>query len=288
MAWTEIGTKIRMYGELVMFSNSLFSLSFGIVGMLLAAHGLPAFATVFWIFVALLAGRTGANALNRVADRDIDAKDPRTAGRHIPAGKLRTREVCYLILVCAVLLFIAAAFLGRICVYLLPVAAVLFVVYSYSKRFTWLCHLILGLSCAVAPAGAWIAVTGGLNFVACVLCLADVLWVAGFDIIYAIQDRDFDAKEGLYSIPVRFGEGTALMIAAAFHIGTFLLLFSLIFLTELTWIYGIGVLLIGGFLFYEHRLVSPRHYGKVIFASYQVNQIISIVLLIFVTADLFL
>lgn len=288
MDWTEIRKKIWMYGELVMFSNSLFSLSFGIVGMLLAAHGLPALWTVVWIFVALFAGRTGANALNRVADRDIDAKDPRTAGRHIPAGKLRPREVCYLIGACGLLLFIAAACLGRICVYLLPVAAVLFVVYSYSKRFTWLCHLILGVSCAVAPAGAWIAVTGGLNFVACVLCLADVLWVAGFDIIYAIQDREFDAKEGLHSIPVRFGEERALQIAAVFHIGTFLLLISLIFLTELTWIYGIGVLVIGGFLFYEHRLVSPRHYGKVIFASYQVNQIISIVLLVCVILNLFL
>jgi 4-hydroxybenzoate polyprenyltransferase len=277
-----------MYGELVMFSNSLFSLSFGIVAMLLAAHGFPELWKTFWIIVALVAGRTGANALNRVADRDIDAKDPRTAGRHIPAGKLRTREVCYFIGVCALLLFIAAAALGKICVYLLPVAAILFVVYSYSKRFTWLCHVILGFACAVAPAGAWIAVTGGLNFVGCVVCLADVLWVAGFDIIYAIQDRDFDLKEGLYSIPVRFGEETALFIAALFHIGTFLLLCSLVFFTELSWIYAIGVLVIGGFLFYEHRLVSPRHYGKVIFASYQVNQIISIILLFCVILDLFL
>lgn len=282
MVWT----KIRMYGELVMFSNSLFSLSFGIVGMLLAAHGLPDLWTIWWIFVALVAGRTGANALNRVADRDIDAKDPRTAGRHIPAGKLRTREVCYFIGGCAVLLLIAAACLGRICVFLLPVAAILFVVYSYSKRFTWLCHLILGVACSVAPAGAWITVTGGLNFIGCVLCLADVLWVAGFDIIYAIQDRAFDAKEGLHSIPVRFGEETALAIAALFHIGTFLLLIALVFLTELGWLYGVGILMIGGFLLYEHRLVSPRHYGKVIFASYQVNQIISIILLVCVMVDI--
>lgn len=282
MVWT----KVRNYGELVMFSNSLFSLSFGFVGMLLAAHGLPAFATTFWILVALFAGRTGANALNRVADRDIDAKDPRTAGRHIPAGKLKTREVCYFIGGCGVLLVIAAAFLGKICVYLLPVAAILFVVYSYSKRFTWLCHVILGFACAVAPAGAWIAVTGGLSFTGAVLCLADVLWVAGFDIIYAIQDRSFDAKEGLYSIPVRFGEEKALWIAAVFHIATFLLLLSLTFFTELDWIYAIGILIIGGFLIYEHRLVSPRHYQKVIFASYQVNRMISIALLLFVVADM--
>lgn len=283
MGWTD---KIRLYGELVMVSNSLFSLGFGLVGLLLAAQGLPSLWTTFWILVALFAGRTGANALNRVADRDIDAKDPRTAGRHIPAGKLKTKEVCLFIALCGVVLVVAAACLGKICLYLLPVALVLFVVYSYAKRFTWLCHVILGFACAVAPAGAWIAVNGSLNFAACVLCLADVLWVAGFDIIYAIQDREFDAKEGLYSIPVRFGEKNALWIAAAFHGAAFLLLLLLTFVTALGWLYVLGVLIIGGFLIYEHRLVSPKHYGKVIFASYQVNRIISMILLLFVVLDM--
>ena len=279
--------KVKNYGELVMFTNTLFSVGFGIIGLLLAAHGLPGFWTTFWICLALLSGRTAANAFNRVADRDIDARDPRTAGRQIPAGKLRTREVLVFVIINFLILTLAAAMLGKICLYLLPVAIVLFIVYSYAKRFTWLCHIILGFACAVAPAGAWIAVTGSLNFTGCVLAAADVFFVAGFDIIYAIQDRKFDAGQGLHSIPVRFGEHMALRIAAVFHLATFVLLFIMVWLApELGLVWVIGILLVGLLLIYEHRLVSPNHYGKVIFASYNVNKIISVTLLVTVVLDM--
>lgn len=281
-----VGQRVRYYGELVMFSNTLFSVSFGLVGMVLAAKGLPPFWTVFWICVALLAGRTAGNALNRVVDRDIDAKDPRTAGRHIPAGKLRTREVCVFIAVNFVLLVLAAFMLRPLCAALLPIAIVLFFVYSYSKRFTWLCHIILGIASAVAPAGAFIAITGRLDLVALLLCAADALWVAGFDIIYAIQDREFDASQGLHSIPVRFGETAALRIAAIFHGVTFVLLLVLTFITELGLVYAIGIVIVGALLFYEHWIVSPHHYTKVIFASYHMNKIISIVFLVAVFIDI--
>ncbi|MEG1495816.1 MAG: UbiA-like polyprenyltransferase [Clostridiales bacterium] len=284
--YKSILNKLKNYGELVMFTNTLFSLSFGIIAMILAANGLPPFATTFWICLALLTGRTAANALNRVVDRNIDAKDPRTAQRQIPSGKLSAKEVMVFVVINFLLLFIATAMLPPICLMLLPIAMVLFIVYSYSKRFTWLCHLILGFGCAVAPAGAWIGVTGSLSFPGLVLTAADVFWVAGFDIIYAIQDRKFDKSQGLHSIPVKFGETTALHIGKIFHIITFILLFSLTFFTSLGWIYAISVFIVGGFLIYEHLLVSPNNYKKVIFASYSINKIISVILLMGFVLDM--
>lgn len=282
-------TKLRYYGELVMFSNTLFSVSFGLVAMIVAAGGLPPLNTICWICVALLAGRTAANALNRIVDRDIDAKDPRTAGRHLPAGKLRTRQVWLFTIINFLLLALAAGMLRPICLYLLPIAVALFFVYSYAKRFTWLCHVILGLACAVAPAGAWIAVTGHLSVTGMLLAAADTFWVAGFDIIYAVQDREFDASQKLHSLPVRFGETISLRISAIFHAVALLLLLLFGYaVVDLGIVYTLGVVAVGLLLLYEHRLVSPHHYTKVTFASYRMNQVISVVFLLTVCMDIFI
>lgn len=280
--------RVWCYGELVMFSNSIFSLGFGLAAMVLAAGGLPEIEVVFWICLALLGGRTGANAFNRVADRYIDAKDPRTARRHIPAGVISTKGAMVLVVLSFLVLTLATAMLPRICLYLLPVALFLFIFYSYSKRITWLCHLILGVACAAAPAGAWLGVTGSLNVPGLVLAAADVLWIAGFDIIYAVQDRDFDASQGLHSIPVRFGAGASYIIAGVFHLLMVVLLLILGFIMSLPLVYFLGIAVIALILLYENFIVRSGKKQRVLFASYSLNQIISIIFLLAVFAAVFI
>ncbi len=287
-AWIrKVFRKIKTYGELVMFSHTLFSLPFALVSMFLAADGLPSLRTLLWILTALFAGRNGANALNRYADASIDAKNPRTSGRHIPAGRVKAREALGITIACYILFVIAAASLNRLCLYLSPAALALFTLYSYTKRFTWLCHIILGITCAGAPVGAWIAVTGSFALAPLVLAAAVALWVAGFDILYGTQDIDFDRREGLYSIPARFGLRGALWIARAFHAAMWLLLLSLPLFTRLGafWIAGNaagGVLLIT-----EHYFADPHHRVKMDLASYHLNQVLSVLLLAAAAIDLF-
>lgn len=281
-------SKISTYGELVMFSHTLFSLPFAMIAMLLAADGLPEARVFLWILVALFAGRNGANALNRYVDAVYDAKNPRTSSRHIPSGKVRPREALLLTAFCYLLFVGAAAMLNPLCLALSPVALALFTLYSYTKRFTWLCHLVLGVTCAGAPVGAWLAVRGSFDWVPLVLAAAVTLWVAGFDIIYGTQDIDFDRAEGLFSIPARFGLQGSLWIARLFHVIMWLLLVSLHFLTSLGWIYLAGVLASGVLLILEHYQVDPKHRGKMNFVAYHLNQIISVALLAVTVLDLFL
>ena len=280
--------KFTTYGELVMFSHTLFSLPFALIAMLLAADGLPEGRVVFWILIALFAGRNGANALNRFVDAKYDAMNPRTQSRHIPSGKVKRNEALYITLACYILFVIAAANLNDLCLWLSPVALMLFTLYSYTKRFTWLCHIVLGITCAGAPVGAWLAVTGSFSLVPLVLGAIVTLWVAGFDIIYGTQDIEFDRLEGLFSIPARFGYQGALWIARAFHFIMWLLLVSLIFLTILKSIYLIGVSISGVLLIVEHYLVDPKHIFKMNVASYHINQVISVLLLLVTTLDIFI
>lgn len=284
----KVRNRLRTYGELVMFSHTLFSLPFALMAMFLAAEGVPAGRLVFWIMVCLFAGRNGANALNRYVDAEFDAKNPRTRGRHIPAGLVRKREALYITAACYAVFVFGAYNINSLCFWLSPVALALFTLYSYTKRFTWACHVILGITCAGAPVGAWLAVRGGFGLVPFALAAVVSLWVAGFDIIYGTQDIDFDRQTGLYSIPARFGYRGALWISRAMHFVMWLILLGLYFITPWSGFYLAGVLGSGVLLVIEHVLVDPKSRFKMNIASYHINQVISVLLLLTSTIDVFI
>lgn len=284
----KITEKIKAYGKLVMFSHTIFSFSFALVSMVLAAGGLPKLSKLVWIVVCFLGARTGANAVNRVIDAKIDAKNPRTAARQIPQGQMKRGEVVAFTAACFLLMLFGAYQLNWLCLALSPVALFLLIVYSYCKRFTFLCHLVLGVTCACAPVGAWLAVTGQFALQPLVMGAANTLWVAGFDIIYGSQDYDFDKANGLHSVPVTFGVKNALRIAMLFHIATLGLLVLLGILTpQFGVIYYIGLAVIAGLFVAEYRMVSPENLTNVNIASYSVNQLVSLVLLCFGLLDAF-
>jgi 4-hydroxybenzoate polyprenyltransferase len=284
----KIFSKIKDYGELVMFSHTLFSLPFALIAMFLAADGMPEGRIVFWILVALFAGRNGANALNRYVDAKYDAKNPRTKDRHIPSGKINRSEPLIITLILYIVFVFAAYKINSICFYLSPVALIMFTLYSYTKRFTWLCHVILGATCAGAPVGAWLAVRGSFDLIPIIFAAVVTLWVGGFDIIYGTQDIDFDRKEGLYSIPARFGFKGALWIARGFHLIMWILLLSLYFITQLNLAYLVGVIISGILLIIEHYIVDPEHKNIMNLASYNINQFISMILLASSILDIFI
>lgn len=287
MVFNRIINKIGNYGTLVMFSHTIFSLSFALISMLLASNGMPSFYKVFWILIAFLAARTGANAINRVIDAEIDKKNSRTALRQIPQGLMKKKEVVVFSLVCLIIMVIAAAMLNPLCLMLSPIALFLLVFYSYTKRFTWTCHLILGLTCAAAPVGAWLAIRGNISWLPLFIGAANTLWVAGFDIIYGSQDYQFDTANGIYSIPSRFGVRKGLHIATFFHGVTIILLIFIGFLShQLEVIYYTGLAIIAVLFIIQHKMVSPDNLSNVKVASYSVNQLVSIVFLIFGVIDI--
>ncbi|MDF2594659.1 MAG: 4-hydroxybenzoate polyprenyltransferase [Clostridia bacterium] len=280
--------QIKKYGELVMFSHSLFSLPFGIIAMFWAAEGLPSFHTFFWILIALLGARNGANGFNRIADRVIDQKNKRTADRHLATGQVKVYEAYGITIGCFMVMAWAAYQLNPLCLMLLPAAIGLFIFYSYAKRFTWLCHFILGVACGGAPVGAWIAVTGSLSFIPLILGAGVCFWIAGFDILYGTQDIEFDRQEGLFSVPARFGLKKALWIARVSHGMSMLFLLSLYFIMQRGFFYLMGVGLAVVLLIIEHHNVIPENKNKMIFASYQINQILSVVFFICAMSDFFI
>jgi 4-hydroxybenzoate polyprenyltransferase len=280
--------KIKAYGKLVMFSHTIFSFSFALVSMILAAHGLPDISTLLWIVVCFMGARTGANAINRVIDAKIDAKNPRTADRQLPKGEMKAGEVTVFTAICFLIMLFGAYKLNWLCFALSPVALFLLIIYSYCKRFTYLCHLVLGVTCACAPVGAWLAVTGRFEFLPLLMGAANTLWVAGFDIIYGCQDYDFDRQNGLHSVPVRFGVKGALLIARLFHAVTLICLILIgILVPQFGALYYIGVGLIAALFVVEYRMVSPTNLTNVNLASYSVNQLVSLALLAFGLLDAF-
>lgn len=286
MVLNKLKNKIMDYGTLVMFSHTIFSLSFALISMLLAGSGRLNFETIFWISVAFLGARTGANALNRVIDAEIDAKNPRTATRQIPQGLMQKKEVLVFVTVCFAIMVFAAWQLNTICLLLSPIALFLLIIYSYTKRFTWTCHIVLGITSAAAPVGAWLAVTGKITLLPLVMGAANTLWVAGFDIIYGAQDYEFDTKNGIHSIPARFGVKNALFISKIFHIGALGCLCLVGLLTsQLGTIYYIGLGIIAVLFIIQHKLVGPDNLKNVKVASYNINQVISIVFLLFGLVD---
>lgn len=277
--------KIKIYGELVMFRHTLFALPFAVTGAYLAGGGMwPTVRTFFWILVAMVGARNAANAANRLIDREIDARNPRTSSRHLPLKLVSLQEVLLICIFGFALLVLAAWQLNPLCLFLSPLAIVILVGYSYTKRFTWTTHLVLGLAVGIAPTASWLAVRASFALPPLVLTLIVALWVAGFDIIYAAQDADFDRREKLHAIPARFGVKKALQISAFLHLLSFFLLLSLpaFFPRDaicFNLIYYLGVILTGALLFFEHWLVSPRNLARVKTASYHINEIVSVLIL---------
>lgn len=286
----KIGRQLNKYGKLVMFSHTIFSLAFAGVALLAASDGRPLLRVVFWSVLALLSARTGANALNRAVDAKIDKRNPRTADRQIPRGEVSVTETLCLAAVCFLLLVISAARLNSLCMYLSPLALFLMFIYSYTKRFTWLCHLVLGITCACAPVGAWLAVTGRFSLTALFLGAANCLWTAGFDIIYGTQDYEFDKANGLYSIPVRFGVDGGLKISASFHAVALgcLCAVGVLQFPMFGLIYGAGLVLIAGLMLVQHKMISPERLDRVNIAAYSISQITSMVFLVFGMLDIYL
>lgn len=269
-----------------MFSHTVFSLPFGMISMLWAAEGIPNIRVFVYIFAALVFARNGANAFNRIADVKLDARNERTAGRPLQTGRVKLAEARGITVLCFAMLAFCAYKLNTLCLIMLPFAIFIFIFYSYTKRFTWLCHYILGLACGGAPVGAWIAVTGKFALIPFALGAAVCFWVAGFDIIYATQDIEFDRKENLHSVPARFGLVPALWIARFSHlIAVFFLLVPYVLMPERTLVYLAGVASTAVLLVIEHYNVAPENKSKMIFASYHINQIVSVVFFLFASAD---
>ncbi|WP_274364508.1 UbiA-like polyprenyltransferase [Paenibacillus thermotolerans] len=281
--------KIKTFMEMIKFEHTVFALPFAFMGAILGAvvmlDSLPTWPQIGWITLAMVGARSAAMGLNRVIDAAIDGKNPRTAIRAIPAGLLSKKEVLIFIVVSFVVLFYAASQLNSLCVKLLPIAVFLLTLYSYTKRFTWLCHLVLGLTIGLAPLGGWVAVTASFDLTAFVLYIAVSFWIAGFDIIYACQDADFDRREGLFSIPSRFGIRGALGIAKSFHLITAVAFFSLWKLADLQWWYAAGLIISYAILFYEHIIVKPNDLSRMNTAFFTMNGTLSIVVFTFTLLD---
>lgn len=278
--------RFKTYLELVRFEHTLFALPFAYGGMLLAAKGWPGWEVFGWVTVAMVGARTGAMALNRLIDRAIDAANPRTAGRHLPRGLVKPAEVLALAVVGLLLLTLAAYNLNPLTAQLLPVAVFFLVGYSYTKRFTWLCHFWLGLTIGAAAAGGWIAVSGAFEPALFALWASTAFWLAGFDILYATQDYQFDRENGIYSVPARFGLPTALRIAQVCHALTFGFFLLTGLLSSTGWPYFVGVLAVGAVLWYEHQLVKPDDLSRVDQAFFQANVVVSLGMLGVILLDM--
>ncbi|MDX2007025.1 MAG: menaquinone biosynthesis prenyltransferase MqnP [Meiothermus sp.] len=277
--------RLKTYLELIRFEHTLFALPFAYGGMLMAAQGWPGWGIFAWITVAMVGARTGAMALNRLIDRSIDAANPRTAGRHLPRGVVSPAEVLVLAVVGLLCLTLAAFNLNPLTAMLLPVAVFFLVGYSYTKRFTWLCHFWMGLTIGAATAGGWIAVTGAFEPALFALWAGTAFWLAGFDILYATQDFKFDRENGIYSVPARFGIPTALKIAQVCHALTFGFFLLTGALSGAGPIYFLGVLAVGAVLVYEHWLVKPDDLTKVDQAFFQANVVVSLGMLLIILLD---
>ena len=272
------------YGRMIRFSHSVFALPFALASAALAARqGGTSAWQLAWIVVAMVAARSAAMGFNRAVDRWIDARNPRTAGRELPRGALSVAKVWLFVAVSAGVFVLAAAMLNPLCLALSPVALAIVFGYSYTKRFTAASHLVLGLSLAVAPVGAWLALRGRFDAAPLALAGAVLLWVAGFDAIYACQDVEFDRREGLHSLPARIGVAATLGAARAMHVGSVALLAAVSLLAPLGWLYLVGVGCVAALLAWEHTLVRADDLSRVM-QAFNINGWVSVVYLAFTAA----
>ncbi len=279
---------IRTTLEMIKWEHSVFALPFALCGAMLAARGWPTAWQLAWIAVAMIGARSAAMAFNRLVDADIDAANPRTKMRAIPAGALSRKFVVVFVAVSAALLMLAAWRLNRLAFYLSPVALAVVLLYSFTKRFTRWSHLVLGFALGIAPAAAWIAVRGSLDLRILLLTAAVTFWVAGFDVLYACQDYDFDRQSGLYSIPRFVGISKALWIARVLHLVMLALLAALVVAFGLGKFALAGVIVVAVLLLYEHSLVRAHDLSKLNAAFFTMNGVIAVVFFLFVAADLLL
>ena len=280
--------RIKVILEMIKFEHTIFALPFAFTGALLALGGLPSLRQAFWIVVAMVGARSAAMGFNRWADRDIDAENPRTRTRALPLGLVTPAQVLAFIIVSSAVLVLAAYMLNPLAFTLSPFALVIVFFYSYTKRFTFLSHAFLGLAISGAPMGAWIAVTGRFEFPALVLGCAVLSWLVGFDILYALQDREFDRTAGLHSVPQRFGIRTSLLISRFAHLVTMACLFLLYLLLPVGMTYLLGVLVALGLIVYEHSLVREDDLSRLNIAFFNMNGYISVTIFLFTLLDVLL
>jgi 4-hydroxybenzoate polyprenyltransferase len=269
---------LRHFLDAIKFEHTVFALPFAYVAMVLAADGWPGWRVVIWVTLAMAGARTLAMSVNRLADRFIDAANPRTARRHLPSGLLTPAQVTMAAVLSAALLLLSAWMLNPLCLMLSPLAVLFLVGYSYTKRFTWLSHWILGFTDGIAAAGGWIAVRAAFDPPVYVLWLALTVWIAGFDLIYACQDVEFDRRHGLHSMPARFGIPAALTTARGCHLLTVAAFVALGWMMGLGVLYWAGVLVVAALLIYEHSLVSPADLSRLDVAFFNVNGYIAVIL----------
>ncbi len=276
--------KLRVLLEMVKWEHTVFALPFAYAGML-AAPAPFSLSNLIWITVAMIGARTAGMTLNRIIDASIDARNPRTADRAIPKGLIGMREAWIFTLVSVGLLVLSTLFLAPITRVLWPLVVLGFVVYPYTKRFTWLCHLALGIANGLAPAAAWVAVTNDVSWTPVLIWAAAALWVGGFDIIYALLDRDFDLENRVNSLPARFGVGSALVVSRLWHAVSVVFLVAFGAAAGLGVVYYLGVLVVAWLLFYEQSLVRKDDLSKLDMAFFTMNGVISLVFFVFVLLD---
>lgn len=276
---------LRITLEMIKWEHSVFALPFALCGAMLAANGLPSLHQLVWIVVAMVTARSAAMAFNRLADAQIDAANPRTQTRALPAGTLTPGFVAVFVTVSCAIFVLAASQLNRLTLALSPVALAVVLLYSYTKRFTRWSHLVLGFALGIAPSAAWIAVRGSFDPRILLLTAAVTFWVGGFDVLYACQDYDFDRETGLHSVPRYFGIPGALWIARLFHLLMLALLVALVPAFGLGKLAMAGIAAVAVLLAYEHSLVSPRDLSKLNAAFFTMNGVIAVVFFAFVAGD---
>jgi 4-hydroxybenzoate polyprenyltransferase len=285
--------KLKIFLEMIKVEHTIFAMPFAYLGGFLAARslypgGFPTFSELLWITLAMFGARTAAMSLNRLIDRQIDARNPRTAARALPAGKLRIVEVYFWVLLSFLLLGYAAYQLNFLALKLMPIAVVVLVLYPYTKRFTWTCHFVLGSALSLAPMGAWIGITGQWAIPPVLLGLGVMTWTAGFDIVYACQDLEFDQREGLHSIPARFGLTRGLQISAFLHVLAPLFFIAAGVFQNSFWFYYLGVAIAIILLYRQHRIVSDKDLSRIGAAFFNLNGYLSVILMVFTIIDLFI
>jgi 4-hydroxybenzoate polyprenyltransferase len=280
--------KLRTTLDMIRFEHTVFALPFAFIGALLAAKGLPTAWQVGWIVAAMVGARSAAMTFNRIADFDYDKLNPRTSGRALPRGNLSIEFAVVFTIAMSALLVFSAWQLNWLCFYLsFPTLAIL-LLYSYTKRFTSLSHIVLGFAVGGAPLAAWLAIRGEFAWPPILLSAAVMFWVAGFDLIYALQDIDFDRKTNLFSLPSKFGIVAALRVSTLFHVLTVLLLIGTATLVNLGWMAYAGIAIVAGILYWEHRVVTPQDLSRVNVAFFNLNGYISILLLLTFAGDILL
>ena len=278
--------KLQTTLNMIRFEHTIFALPFAFIGALLARKGLPTGWQVTWIVVAMVGARSSAMAFNRIVDVHYDKLNPRTGNRALPQGALSMTFARAFTVVMSLLFIFAARQLNSLCFYLsFPTLAILFL-YSYTKRVTSLSHVVLGFAIGCAPLASWLAIRGEFAWPPILLCGAVMFWVAGFDLIYALQDIEFDRKAGLFSFPSRFGVAPALYMSTFFHSVTVILLFATAAITHLGWIAFGGIALVAGILYWEHRLVTPNDLSRINVAFFNLNGYVSILLLLTFAGDI--